>query len=157
MRFLMGHESEWGHGGGSEPTIRPIIHEMQHFGEVFCPLLASRAPGLARGKDEPHAFTEKLCDALDLAMTGLRLRLLGRRRMREMLRIIGMNAYDLVEEHFESPLVKGAIDPRCRYRNRICSPNPGNGDQLLCTVWGQNHAAGNNSLTQPQGRDGQCQ
>ena len=39
----------------------------------------------------------------------LRIRLLGRRDMREFLRIIGMNAYDLFEDSFESPLLKAAL------------------------------------------------
>jgi phytoene dehydrogenase-like protein len=45
----------------------------------------------------------------ELARLGLRIRLLGRRDMRELLRIIGMNAYDLVTEEFENETVKAAI------------------------------------------------
>ena len=39
----------------------------------------------------------------------LKLRLLGRAAMRELMRIIGMNAYDLLTDHFESELLKGAL------------------------------------------------
>jgi phytoene dehydrogenase-like protein len=45
----------------------------------------------------------------ELARFGLRIRMLGRRDMRELLRIIGMNAYDLVTDEFESETVKAAI------------------------------------------------
>ncbi|MCX8500539.1 MAG: FAD-dependent oxidoreductase, partial [Alphaproteobacteria bacterium] len=76
--------------------------EMQRLAKFFAPLLLARAPRLSRSRAEPHAIIEGLRDALSLGMTGLRLRLLGKRRMQEMLRIIGMNAYDLAEEHFES-------------------------------------------------------
>jgi phytoene dehydrogenase-like protein len=45
----------------------------------------------------------------ELARFGLRIRMLGRRDMRELLRIIGMNAYDLVTDEFENDTVKAAI------------------------------------------------
>ena len=40
---------------------------------------------------------------------GWRLRRLGRRDLRELLRIGAMNIYDLLQERFESPLLKGAL------------------------------------------------
>jgi phytoene dehydrogenase-like protein len=45
-------------------------------------------------------------DGLGLAFS---IRLLGRRDMRELLRIAGMNAYDLLSDHFDSDLLKGAL------------------------------------------------
>ncbi|MEX2298561.1 MAG: NAD(P)/FAD-dependent oxidoreductase [Dongiaceae bacterium] len=45
----------------------------------------------------------------DLARFGLRIRLLGRHDMRELLRIIGMNAYDLVTDEFENETIKASI------------------------------------------------
>jgi len=48
-------------------------------------------------------------ERLDLLRVGLKLRLLGRRDMREFLRIAGMNVYDLLEERFQSPELKGAL------------------------------------------------
>jgi len=45
----------------------------------------------------------------ELARLGLRIRMLGRRDMRELLRIIGMNAYDLVTDEFETEALKAAI------------------------------------------------
>jgi phytoene dehydrogenase-like protein len=46
---------------------------------------------------------------LGAAMLGLDIRLLGRDSMREFLRIAGINIYDVLEEIFESPLLKGAL------------------------------------------------
>ncbi len=40
---------------------------------------------------------------------GWQIRRLGRRDMRELLRIVGMNVYDLLEENFESAALKGAL------------------------------------------------
>ncbi|MGB5132022.1 MAG: NAD(P)/FAD-dependent oxidoreductase [Steroidobacteraceae bacterium] len=48
-------------------------------------------------------------DVLGAAMLGLDIRLLGREPMREFLRIAGINIYDVLEEIFESPLLKGAL------------------------------------------------
>jgi len=70
------------------------------FARLLRGLLAAPPPRLGSG-----AWSDRLA----LARLGLRLRLLGRRDMREFLRIIGMNAYDLVADEFESELVKGAL------------------------------------------------
>ncbi len=43
------------------------------------------------------------------ALLGLDIRRLGREEMREFLRIAGINIYDVLEETFESPLLKGAL------------------------------------------------
>ena len=48
-------------------------------------------------------------DLMGAAMLGLDIRLLGRDDMREFLRIAGINIYDVLEEIFESPLLKGAL------------------------------------------------
>ncbi len=48
-------------------------------------------------------------DLMGAAMLGLDIRRLGREDMREFLRIAGINVYDVLEEIFESPLLKGAL------------------------------------------------
>jgi phytoene dehydrogenase-like protein len=48
-------------------------------------------------------------DALGAAKLGLDIRLLGRDSMREFLRIAGINIYDVLEETFTTPLLKGAL------------------------------------------------
>lgn len=48
-------------------------------------------------------------DLVALGKLGFDIRRLGRRDMRDFLRIIGMNIFDEAEECFESPLLKGAV------------------------------------------------
>jgi phytoene dehydrogenase-like protein len=48
-------------------------------------------------------------DFLGAAMLGLDIRRLRREPMREFLRIAGINIFDVLEETFDSPLLKGAI------------------------------------------------
>jgi phytoene dehydrogenase-like protein len=48
-------------------------------------------------------------DLAGAALLGLDIRRLGRDEMREFLRIAGINVYDVLEEIFESPLLKGAL------------------------------------------------
>ncbi len=48
-------------------------------------------------------------DLVGAALLGLDIRLLGREDMREFLRIAGINIYDVLEEKFESPALKGAL------------------------------------------------
>jgi phytoene dehydrogenase-like protein len=48
-------------------------------------------------------------DLMGAALLGLDIRMLGREDMREFLRIAGINIYDVLEEIFESPLLKGAL------------------------------------------------
>ncbi len=48
-------------------------------------------------------------DLVGAAKLALDIRLLGREPMREFLRIAGINIYDVLEEIFESPLLKGAL------------------------------------------------
>ncbi|HXQ63598.1 MAG TPA: NAD(P)/FAD-dependent oxidoreductase, partial [Steroidobacteraceae bacterium] len=70
------------------------------FAKALYPLLDSIPPRL--GSD---AWT----DRITLAKLGWRIRTLGRRDLRELLRIIGMNAYDLIADEFETPRLRGAL------------------------------------------------
>ena len=83
--------------------------QMQRFAALIAPILAERAPRLGRDKHEENRFLESLHDRIILAKVGLKLRLMGRHQMQELLRIVGMNAHDLMMEHFDTPLVQGAI------------------------------------------------
>lgn len=60
-------------------------------------------------KPPPRLGTNDRKDLFTLARLGLDLRLLGRKEMREFLRLIGMNIHDEVTERFESTLLKGAL------------------------------------------------
>lgn len=57
----------------------------------------------------PRIGTTDRKDWMGLAKTALDIRRLGRDDMREFLRIAGINVYDVLEEYFESPLLKGAL------------------------------------------------
>ena len=56
-------------------------------------------------------------DRATLLGLGLGVRRLGRRDMRELLRIGGMCVHDLLEEHFESAAAQGRAGARCRARH----------------------------------------
>jgi phytoene dehydrogenase-like protein len=57
----------------------------------------------------PELSIETWNQRLTLLKLGLKIRGLGRYHMRELLRIIAMNLYDLLDEYFESPQLKAAI------------------------------------------------
>lgn len=73
---------------------------LRRFAEALQPVFETVPPRL--GTDAWH-------DRLALLRLGLRLRSLGRRDMRELLRIGGMCVQDLLDEYFETPLLKGAL------------------------------------------------
>lgn len=74
--------------------------QMRRFAAALNPVLE---------KTPPRLGTDRWSDRLNLLGLGWRIRRLGRRDMRELLRIGGMNAYDLLTEHFSSPLLQGAL------------------------------------------------
>jgi phytoene dehydrogenase-like protein len=57
----------------------------------------------------PRIGTKNRSDWMSLATAALDVRRLGRDDMREFLRIAGINIYDVLEENFEHPLLKGAL------------------------------------------------
>jgi len=57
----------------------------------------------------PRLGTVALADLTKLLRIGLQLRSLGRVDMRELLRVVGMNIYDLMEENFASSVLRGAV------------------------------------------------
>jgi phytoene dehydrogenase-like protein len=73
---------------------------LTRFAHALHPVLARTPPRL--GSDARR-------DTYGLLELGWRLRRLGRRDMRELLRIGGMCVHDLLEERFELPLLKGAL------------------------------------------------
>ncbi|MDX2416201.1 MAG: NAD(P)/FAD-dependent oxidoreductase [Xanthomonadales bacterium] len=57
----------------------------------------------------PRIATRNRSDWISLAKMALNIRLLGKHDMREFLRIAGINIYDVLQENFENPLLKGAL------------------------------------------------
>jgi phytoene dehydrogenase-like protein len=73
---------------------------MRRLAESLLPMFSSVPPRLG---------TQHWGDRLSLLKLGWAVRKLGKRDMRELLRIGGMNVHDLLEENFESDLLKGAL------------------------------------------------
>jgi phytoene dehydrogenase-like protein len=57
----------------------------------------------------PRIGTKNRSDLLSLAKMALNIRMLGRDDMREFLRVAAINIYDILQENFDSPLLKGAL------------------------------------------------
>jgi phytoene dehydrogenase-like protein len=74
--------------------------DMRRFAKALRPVFEEIAPELS---------AETWRQRLTLLRLGLRIRRLGRFHMRECLRIIGMNLYDLLDEYFENGQLKAAI------------------------------------------------
>jgi phytoene dehydrogenase-like protein len=61
------------------------------------------------GRRPPRILGGDRSDTIGAAMLGLDIRRLGRDDMREFLRIAGINIFDVLEETFDTPLLKGAL------------------------------------------------
>jgi len=57
----------------------------------------------------PRIGTRDHGDWAGLAKLALNVRMLGKQDMREFLRIAGINIYDVLQENFDDPLLKGAL------------------------------------------------
>lgn len=73
---------------------------LQRFARALNPVLESMPPRLG---------TDSWQDRRALLRLGWRIRRLGRNDMRELLRVAGMCVYDLLTDHFASPLLQGAL------------------------------------------------
>jgi phytoene dehydrogenase-like protein len=114
---------------------------LQRLGAALQPVFEMTPPRL--GTDSWH-------DRLALLRMGLRLRRLGRRDMRELLRIGGMCVYDLLQEHFETPLLKGALGFDALLGTNLAPRSPGSVFTLLYRMAAAS-AAGRCSLSLPSG------
>lgn len=88
-------------------------------------------------------------DMMGAAMLGLDIRLLGRDDMREFLRIAGINIYDVLEEIFESPALKGALALDAVLGANLGPRSNNSVLSLLHRLSGQ--AAGNDGFSIPEG------
>jgi phytoene dehydrogenase-like protein len=97
----------------------------------------------------PRLGTDAVKDKLALLRLGWQIRKLGRRDMRELLRIGGMNVYDLLEEHFETPALKGALGLDATLGTNFGPRTPGTVLSLLYRMACEGGA--NQRLVQAQG------
>ncbi len=98
----------------------------------------------------PRLSLEEWHDRFNLATVGLKVRLLGKRDMREFLRIIGMNMYDLLTEHFDNELLRGAIAMDAGLGAEHGPRSPGTVLNYLYRLAGE-VAAGKSGIAQPKG------
>ena len=97
----------------------------------------------------PRLGTDSWHDRFALARIGLRLRALGRKDMRELLRIGGMCVQDLLDEHFETPLLKGALGFDAVLGSNFGPRSPGSVFTLLYRIAAAGAAGG--ALALPEG------
>ena len=102
----------------------------------------SRAP--------PRLGTADWSDRFERLRLGFGLRRLGRRDMRELLRIGAMNAYDLLDETFESESLKGALAFDAVLGTNFGPRSPGSVFTWLHRLAGLS-AGGGRGLWQPEG------
>ncbi len=113
---------------------------MRRFAAALAPIL-SRVP--------PRLGTSAWADRLALLRLGWQIRRLGRRDMRELLRIGGMNVHDLLEENFESAALKGALGFDAVLGANFGPRSPGTVLTLLYRLAAE--FAGATGLSQPRG------
>jgi phytoene dehydrogenase-like protein len=97
----------------------------------------------------PRLGSRSWADRLTLLKLGASVRLLGRADMRQLLRIAGMCVQDLLDEHFESPLLKGALAFDAVLGTNLGPRSPGTVFTLLYRLAAAGDGAG--SLAQPVG------
>lgn len=95
-----GRATPAGLSGADARAYPEYVARMTRLATALRPLLEVVPPRLGSGAWR---------DRLRLLGLGVRLRLLGQRDLREALRIGGMCVQDLLDEHFQSPLLKGAL------------------------------------------------
>ncbi len=91
-------------GDGVSEADQSALVEYRRRMERFAQLL-----GRLHKRPPPRPGVNNSGNLVDLARLGLDLRRLGKTDMREFLRIAGINIYDVLEENFEHPLLKGAL------------------------------------------------
>ena len=129
-----------GLSGTDAAAYAAYSERMRRFGAALAPVMGATPPRLG---------TERWQDTLALLGIGWRIRRLGRNDMRELLRIGGMNVYDLLKDHFESPLLQGALGLDAILGTNFGPRSPGTVLTLLYRLAGESAAGG--GLMQPQG------
>jgi len=114
---------------------------MRRFAAAIAPVL-SRIP--------PRLGSKAWSDRLSLLRMAWQIRKLGRSDMQELLRIGGMNVYDLLEENFDSAALKGALGFDAVLGANFGPRSPGTVLTLLYRLAAES-AAGNTGLSQPKG------
>jgi phytoene dehydrogenase-like protein len=91
-------------GGDASDTDRDAFREYRR-----CMSRFARVIGRLSNRVPPRIASGDRSDLIGLGKLALDVRLLGRKDMREFLRIAGINIYDVLQESFDSDLLKGAL------------------------------------------------
>lgn len=118
-----------------------FMKKMNKFAAIMLPILTMAPPRLA---------LEEWRERMNMLTIGWNIRMLGKRDMREFLRIIGMNMYDLLTEHIDNELLRGAIGMDAALGAEHGPRSPGTVLNYLYRLAGQ-RAAGKNGIAQPKG------
>ena len=102
------------------------------------------------GMTPPRLSLERWSERIEMLRLGLRVRLLGKTGMRELLRIGGMNVYDLMDDNFDGALLKGALAFDATLGAEYGPRSPGTVLTWLHRLAGE-HGAGARGLCQPVG------
>ncbi len=125
----------------SDRTALAAYHtQMLRFARVLAKQRNRQAPRLGGGGRS---------DFLGAARLGLDIRLMGREPMREFLRIAGINIFDVLEEKFDSPLLKGALALDAVLGANLGPRSNNSVLSLLHRLSGQ--AGGNDGFSLPEG------
>jgi phytoene dehydrogenase-like protein len=117
------------------------LERMRRFAAAIAPVFSKMPPRLG---------TSAWSDRLSLLRMAWQVRKLGRRDMRELLRIGGMNVYDLLEESFDSAALKGALGFDAVLGANFGPRSPGTVLTLLYRLAAES-GAGSGGLSQPKG------
>ena len=98
----------------------------------------------------PRLSLEEWSERINMLSIGWKVRTLGKRDMREFLRIIGMNMYDLLTEYFDNELLRGAIAMDAALGAEHGPRSPGTVLNYLYRLAGE-VAAGSKGIAQPAG------
>lgn len=96
------------------PEYRRLLEK---FSEAIKPFWYKRPPAIADGD---------MSDLVNLGKFGWNLRRLGKDDMREMMRMIGLPAQDLMDEFFEGPALKAALSWDANLGSKLAPRSPNN-------------------------------
>jgi phytoene dehydrogenase-like protein len=133
--------SQAGVAGADSDAYAAYTQRMRRFAGALAPFL---------DKVPPRLGTAAWSDRWALLGLGWRIRRLGRRDMRELLRIGGMNVFDLLEEQFDSDALKGALGFDAVLGTNFGPRSPGTVLTLLYRMAAE-FAGGSSALSQPKG------
>ena len=131
LRIAAGHVS--GVSGKDARAYGDYLQLMNKFAEAINPFWHKRPPVVAGGSKG---------DLATLAQFGWKLRRLGKTDMREMMRMIALPAQDLMDEYFDSPLLKAALSWDANVGSKLAPRSPNNAVLALLLRMSGDAAAG---------------